>query len=117
MAYTSLKQLQPHNMLLHATASHIYTAPSSGSEIGCVWLHNIGTAGSSPCGVELYFPLTASADNTSGSYRKVSEVLVAGASLEISPKIPFTLTSGQQVWGKGVYASNVGIVLIGREAY
>jgi hypothetical protein len=113
MAYSNIKRLGASNYIVHATASIAYTAPASGSEVASLWLHNITPATS--CGVEVFLPLSSSIGADSASFRRISQTIGAGQSLEISQKVPFVLDGSDMIYMRAQFTGSINAIMYGRD--
>lgn len=110
-----LKTLNNLNFQAHATASVVYTAPAGGAEVATLWIHNQQPSAVADVGLELFWPVTASLGSDSGSYRRLSETFKSGITLELSPKVPVILQSGQSIWARAQQSASINISLTGIE--
>lgn len=116
LTYSKIKQLA--SFQLHATESVVYAAPTTESvEVGSFWFHN-AEAGS--VSATVYFPFTDTVPTASFSssleIQRLSEQFVAGATLEISPKIPFILegSSSDKITMAASQSGSISCVIYGR---
>lgn len=107
MAYGDIKRLTAQGAQLAATVGTLYTAPAGKkSQIGTIILHNTSAASKT---VKLY------AGGSTATARLLTITLDANETYEFSPKVPVTLEGAETLQGEATVATEINIIVFGRE--
>jgi len=107
MAYGDIKRLSTQGQQLAATVGTLYTAPTAKrAQIGTIILHNTTSATKD---VKIY------SNGSTDAARLLYITLDSSETYEFSPKVPLVLEGGQTLQGETEAASEINILIYGRE--
>lgn len=107
MAYGDIKRLSTQGQQLAATAGVVYTAPTAKrAQIGTIILHNTTSANKD---IKIY------SNGSTAAARLLFITLEGNETYEFSPKVPLVLEGAETLQAEATAATEINILLYGRE--